>query len=102
NGLLLAAPAMLGGSDGDALKARIAVADETGERALIDAAVAYLPEDVQDAYERRSASIMSMFSNTAPAAAVTGAASPQAAEMAQLASVEEDSGHSEFNILGDL
>jgi hypothetical protein len=99
NGLLLAAPAMLGGPDGEALKARIAVSDETGEQALIAAAVAYLPEDVQDAYERRSASIMSMFSNSAPAAAVPGA---QASETAQLAVAEEDSGHSEFNILGDM
>ncbi len=98
NGLMLAAPAMLGGPDGEALRERIAVSEQTGEQALIDAAVTYLPEDVQDAYERRSASIMSMFSNNAPPASVAGTA----AETAQLASAEEDSGHAEFNILGDL
>lgn len=98
NGLLQAAPAMLGGEDGAALKARIAVSDQTGEQALIDAALTYLPEDVQDSYQRRSASIMSMFSNNAPPAAVAGTP----AETAQLASAEEDSGHAEFNILGDL
>jgi hypothetical protein len=99
NGLLQAAPAMLGSEDGAALKARIAVSDQTGEQALIDAALTYLPEDVQDSYERRSASIMSMFSNNASTAAV---ASASAAETAELARAEEDSGHAEFNILGDL
>ena len=109
NGLLLAAPAMLNGADGEALKARIAVADQTGDRALITAAVAYLPEDVQDTYERRSASIVSMFNNSAPASAVAGAgaAAAQAPETpAQLASAEEASedadGSARFSILGDM
>jgi hypothetical protein len=115
NGLLLAAPAMLGPEDGEALKARIAVSDQTGEQALIDAAITYLPEDVQDAYQRRSASIMSMFSNNATPGAVTAAkdaakdvAKKDAAKdagataTAQLASAEEEAGHAEFNILGDL
>lgn len=73
-GLLQAAPAMLDGADGQAIKARLAVADQTGDQALLDAAVAYLPEDIQDEYERRSASIVAMFTNTAPAAAVQAAA----------------------------
>jgi hypothetical protein len=96
NGLMLAAPAMLGPGDGDALRERIAVSDQTGEPAVIEAAIAYLPEDVQDAYQRRTASILSMFSNNA-----SGAAAKDTAEV-QLASAEDDSGHAEFDILGDL
>ena len=42
-GLLLSAPAMLDGADGAALKARVAVADSSGEEAVLAAAVAYLP-----------------------------------------------------------
>jgi hypothetical protein len=107
NGLMLAAPAMLGPGDGDALKERISVSDMTGEAAVVDAALAYLPEDVQDAYQRRTASILSMFSNNAPGAAVKDAAAKDGAkdagdQTAQLASAEEDTGHAEFNILGDL
>jgi hypothetical protein len=63
---------------------------------VIEAAIAYLPEDVQDAYQRRTASILSMFSNNA-----SGAAAKDTAEV-QLASAEDDSGHAEFDILGDL
>lgn len=51
-GLLLAAPAMLGkGLDGQALKARLDVSDETGDEAILNAALVYLPEDVQMRYE---------------------------------------------------
>src|SRR5579871_4136205 len=42
---LLAAPAMLKGPDGDSLKARLAVSNGGGEQTVIDAALAYLPED---------------------------------------------------------
>ena len=73
-GLLQAAPAMLDGADGAALKARVAVADDTGEHAVLSAAVVYLPEDVQDEYERRrSASPLAMFKNSALGAAAEGA-----------------------------
>lgn len=109
NGLMLAAPAMLGPGDGDALRERIAVSDQTGEAAVIEAAVAYLPEDVQDAYERRTASILSMFSNNAAGAVDKNAdknpnknGDNNSAQTANLASAEEDTGHAEFNILGDL
>ena len=51
-GLLLAAPAMLGnGLDGQALKARLEVSEEEGEDAILNAALVYLPEDVQMRYE---------------------------------------------------
>jgi hypothetical protein len=73
NGFMLAAPAMLGPEDGAALRERIKVSDQTGDTALIQAALAYLPEELQDDYERRSASILSMFSAVAPAAAVEAA-----------------------------
>ncbi len=97
-GLLQAAPAMLEGADADALRARVAVADESGEQAVLQAAVAYLPEDVQDEYERRTTSIVSMFSNAAPAGAVPGAADAPAAPVAPVA----EEGRRGFHMLGDL
>jgi hypothetical protein len=82
-GLLLGAPAMLDGKDGEALRARIAVADGGGDDAMLQAALAYLPDDVQDAYERQTKSIVSMFSAAAPASALPsdspGLASPAVA-----------------------
>jgi hypothetical protein len=103
-GLLLAAPAMLDGADGAALKARVAVADDTGEHAVLAAAVAYLPEDVQDEYERRSTSPLAMFNNSAPAGAVEGVtpAVAKQQEQAELASAEVDNEQQEFQILGDM
>ncbi|HEX5008333.1 MAG TPA: hypothetical protein VFV70_14560 [Hyphomonadaceae bacterium] len=91
-GLLLSAPAMLDGADGAALKARVAVADDSGEDAVIAAAVAYLPEDLQDEYERRSASPLAMFSNSASSAA---------AQQEPLAANDEDA-PARFQILGDM
>jgi hypothetical protein len=73
-GLLLGAPAMLDSKDGDALRARIAVADGAGDDAMLQAALAYLPDDVQDAYERQTKSIVSMFTASAPASALPSAA----------------------------
>ena len=72
-GLLLGAPAMLDGKDGEALRARIAVADVAGDDAMLQAALAYLPDDVQDAYERQTKSIVSMFNASAPASVVEAA-----------------------------
>jgi hypothetical protein len=72
-GLLLGAPAMLGGKDSEALRARIAVADGAGDEATVQAALAYLPDDVQDAYERHTRSIVSMFTASAPASVVEAA-----------------------------
>lgn len=69
-GLLLGAPAMLNGPDGNALRERIAVTDGAGDDAMMQAALAYLPDDVQDEYERRTQSIVAMFSASAPASAL--------------------------------
>jgi hypothetical protein len=96
-GLLLGAPAMLNGEEGDALRARIAVADASGEEAVLQAAVAYLPEDLQDEYERKNQSIVSMFSASAPASAIVTAApavvtAPAVAEERRV----------EINRLGDI
>jgi len=121
NGLMLAAPAMIGGKDGAALKARIDVADKTGDQAVIDAAKAYLPEDVQDDYERHTQSVLAMFSNVAPASTVPGAkpgasaakgaasakpavqaAAAPAVETADLASDPDADDHVQLNVLGDL
>jgi hypothetical protein len=95
-GLLLSAPAMLDGADGAALKARVAVADDSGEEAVIAAAVAYLPEDLQDEYERRSASPLAMFSNSA-----SGAPAEAPAPQEPPAANDEDA-PARFSILGDL
>jgi hypothetical protein len=94
-GLLLSAPAMLDGPDGEALKARVAVADHSGEEAVLTAAVAYLPEDLQDEYERRSASPLAMFSNSASAAAVDASGQPEPI-------TNDEDAPARFSILGDL
>lgn len=95
-GLLLSAPAMLDGADGAALKARVAVADDSGEEAVIAAAVAYLPEDLQDEYERRSASPLAMFSNSA------SGASAEAAPLQEPPAANDEDAPARFSILGDL
>lgn len=103
-GLLLGAPAMLNGKDGEALRARIAVASGAGEDALIEAAVAYLPEDLQDEYERRTTPLQSIFTASAPASAVPGATPPAATSAAatSLAVARGDDAPIELNRLGDL
>jgi hypothetical protein len=73
NGFMLAAPAMLGPEDGSALKELIKVSDQTGDAAVIQAAKGYLPDELQDDYDRRSASILSLFNASAPAATVEAA-----------------------------
>ena len=95
NGFMLAAPAMLGPEDGSALKELIKVSDLTGDAALIQAAKGYLPEDLQDDYDRRSASILSLFNASAPAASVETAQTgnktgkpPAAAQTADIKTVD--------------
>lgn len=95
-GLLLGAPAMLDGDEGDALLARIAVTDATGEDAVLQAAVAYLPEDLQDEYERSTQSIVSLFSASAPASVVAEA------EATTAAPAPEEDRRIETNRLGDI
>jgi hypothetical protein len=91
-GFLLAAPAMLKGQDGESLKARLAVANGGGEQTLIDAALAYLPEDVQENYEKRNVPAVSVFQNAAPVQPGSATDDPAApAENTQT-----------FSVLGDL
>jgi hypothetical protein len=99
-GFLLGAAAMLDGADGDALKARIAVSNTSGEQALLDAAVAYLPEDVQDEYERSSASLIARFDATAPASALPGAETP--ASFSPVAPAQASGDRIRYRVLGDL
>ncbi len=106
-GLLLGAPAMLDGDDGAALRARVAVADGAGDEAMLQAALSYLPEDVQDEYERRTQSLVSMFSASAPASALPAAAMPAVAtntptNVTSLATAADDEPRMETNRLGDL
>jgi hypothetical protein len=89
-GLLLGAPAMLDGQDGEALRARIAVADGAGDEAMLQAALAYLPDDVQDEYERATQSIVSMFQASAPASAVEAAKPSVAPAVSRSQAVERE------------
>ncbi len=102
-GLLLGAPAMLDGADGAALRARIAVADGAGDEAMLQAALSYLPDDVQDEYERRTQSLVSMFSASAPASALPPT-TPAAATSAPAETPAIDDGEPRVatNRLGDL
>lgn len=100
-GLLLGAPAMLDGEDGAALRARIAVADGAGDEAMLQAALSYLPDDVQDEYERRTQSLVSMFSASAPASAVPSA-TPAVATSAPAGAIDGDEPRVATNRLGDL
>ncbi len=89
--------------DGDALRARIAVADGSGDQSLIAAAVAYLPEDLQDEYERRNAPLQSIFTASAPASAVPGATPAVATSSdANLCRWRAKTPAVELNRLGDL
>ena len=105
-GLLLGAPAMLNGEDGAALRARIAVADGAGDEAMLQAALSYLPDDLQDEYERRTQSLVSMFSASAPASALPNAPPAAAADtpanVTSLATDADDEPRVATNRLGDL
>jgi len=113
-GLLQAAPAMLKGPDGDALRARTAVADGQGQQALMEAAVVYLPEDLQVAYEQHNASFVSRYvrgeAETAGTAASVQTASltPSVAagtffnQGATAIPVASDDNSAEFNVLGTM
>lgn len=106
-GLLLGAPAMLNQEDGAALSERIRVSSAGGDEAAIQAALSYLPDDVQDEYERRTQSVVSMFSASAPASALPNAASPGAgttavATSAPMSTDDDDGPRIATNRLGDL
>jgi hypothetical protein len=113
-GLILAARSMLKGPDGDALRARAAVADSQGEQALVDAAVVYLPEDLQVAYEQHNASFVSRFVRGEAETAGTAASIQTASLTPTVASgtfvnqgptaipVAEDDNAAEFNVLGTM
>jgi hypothetical protein len=118
-GLILAARSMLKGPDGEALRARAAVADSQGEQALVDAAVVYLPEDLQVAYEQHNASFVSRYVR-GEAETAGSAASVQTATLtpsvpsgtfvnqggvnqgATAIPVAEDDTAAEFNVLGTM
>lgn len=110
-GLLLGAPAMLRGEDGEALRERIAVTDGAGDEAMLRAALAYLPDDVQDEYQRRTQSIVAMFSASAPESALPTSAPLSASAaapailtptLADVPIVDEEEPRVATNRLGDL
>lgn len=111
-GLMTAASAMLKGADGAALRARAAVADDQGEQALVEAAVPYLPEDLQVAYEQHNASFVSRYvrgeaeNAGAQASGQTASLQPAVASgsflnQAAVPVVDDDSA-AEFNVLGTM
>ncbi len=99
-GLLMAAPQMLSPEEAQSLEARIAVADGGGQQVAINAALSYLPEDLQAEYERKSAPLIAQF---AAAEASETEAAPEAAEEGFVfAPGSPDTGPSQFSVLGDL
>lgn len=102
-GLLLGAPAMLGETDAAALNERIKVAAPAGDEAVIQAALTYLPDDLQDEYQRRTQPLMSMFQASAPASALpTATATATKANVAADARDADDEPRVATNRLGDL
>ena len=112
-GLLLGAPAMLDGKDGEALRARVAVSDTAGDEAMLQAALAYLPDDVQSTYENMSTkTVVGMFNASAPASAVPGATTAVPTSTTALNNVvvedatdetsDEDRGETRINLLGNV
>ena len=63
--------------EAQSLEARIAVADGGGQQVAINAALSYLPEDLQAEYERKSAPLIAQF---AEAEAAESEAAPDTAE----------------------
>lgn len=96
-GLLLGAPAMINGEDGEALRARVKAVSNGGEEAMLQAALSYLPGDLQDQYQQVTASRVSYFTASAPASAVPGA-TPEA----DTAVGGEDDNRVATNLLGNL
>jgi len=104
-GLLLGAPAMLGEEDAAALNERIKVAAPAGDEAVIQAALSYLPDDLQDEYQRRTQPLMSMFQASAPASVLPTATSTATATKANVvadARDADDEPRVTTNRLGDL
>lgn len=111
-GLMTAASAMLKGADGAALRARAAVADDQGEQALVEAAVPYLPEDLQVAYEQHNASFVSRYVRGEAENAGVQASGQTASLQPAVASgsflnqaavpVVDDDSAAEFNVLGTM
>jgi hypothetical protein len=104
-GLLLGAPAMLGEEDAAALNERIKVAAPAGDEAVIQAALSYLPDDLQDEYQRRTQPLMSMFQASVPASALPTATSTATATKANVvadARDADDEPRVATNRLGDL
>lgn len=97
-GLLLAAPQMLAPDEAESLQARIGVADGGGEQVAIDAALAYLPGDLQAEYTRKSAPLSAQFD---AAAAESEAAAP-GEDAFEVSASSMPVSASQFSVLGDL
>jgi hypothetical protein len=99
-GFILAAPAMLSAGDVRVLEARINVSEGADEQAVVEAALAYLPDDVQDTFERLSA--------PAPDFSLADAASPELAGddvsggLPEAGEPVATAGPVAFSVLGDL
>lgn len=106
-GFLLAAPAMLQDADAASIKERIRVSDASDEDAVIEAAMTYLPDDVQSAYARESTSVLAMFRNSADSGSVAGTGGATATAPSEPDAFESDEAFAaedqayELNVLGD-
>lgn len=99
-GLLLAAPQMLSSEEAQSLEARIGVADGGGPDVAINAALSYLPEDLQTTYDRKSAPLSAQFEETAPSGDEGDGAAVEDGFV--FAPDSMDAGPSQFSVLGDL
>ena len=99
-GLLLAAPQMLSSDEAQSLEARIAVSDGGGPQLAINAALSYLPENLQAAYSRQSAPLSAQFDEPDPPGE-EDAAEPEEDGFV-FAPDNLETGQSQFSVLGDL
>ncbi len=97
-GLLLAAPQMLAPDEAESLQARIGVADGGGEQVAIDAALAYLPGDLQAEYTRKTAPLTAQFD----ADEAEGEAAAAGDDSYEVAASNMPVSASQFSVLGDL
>ncbi len=98
-GLLLAAPQMLSAEEAQSLEARIAVADGGGPSVAVNAALSYLPDDLQTAYNRKSAPLIAQFEEAELPADEEASATDEGFVFAPDVAM---SGESRFSVLGDL
>jgi len=101
-GFLLAAPAMLSAGEAKIIEARVNVADGSKDQAVVEAALAYLPDEVQDTFERMSAPAAGTFSADRPPPAGPSEIPAAMALEGDTALSARSGAAATFSVLGDL